>query len=134
MKKELFGLTDEHGNKVNIILDRFYNISDVKTLAPVEKEKEPEFKVGDWVRHEGDVYRIEEIEKDGWANGDTPGKGWHMNNLIIATPVEIEKHLKKICDEKYIEKKVRCLVGKKIYLVSNKNIRQVMKKVMTNFG
>jgi hypothetical protein len=28
-----------------------------------------------------------------------------------ATPQEIESHLRKICDEKYIGKKVRCLVS-----------------------
>ena len=130
MKRELFGLTDEHGNKVSIVLggdsmptdgNAYWDIIQIKALAPVEEKKAPEFKVGDWIKHDNDIYRIENIEKDGWINGDTPGGGWHVNHLRLATLQEIQDHLKKICDEKYIGKKIRCLVDNEIYLVSNEN-------------
>jgi hypothetical protein len=134
MKRELFGLTDEHGNKVSIVLDgapmdkdgkAYWDIIQVKTLAPVEKE--PKFKVGDWVIRTSDacgihflgkVFRIVEIGespegelRENNEAGDYVGTHC-ISSCRLATLQQIEDHLKKICDEKYIGKKVRSMVTK----------------------
>jgi hypothetical protein len=130
MRKELFGLTDEQGNKVSIVLasndeitrEGDWDIMEVKTLAPVEKE--PKFKVGDWVIRTSDacgihflgkVFRIVEIGespegelRENNEAGDYVGTHC-ISSCRLATLQQIEDHLKKICDEKYIGKKVRSL-------------------------
>jgi len=67
-----------------------------------ESKQEPEFKVGQWVVTAScnEVKRIKEINGDIIKYDDgcthTSWKGF----IRLATPAEIESHLRKICDEK----------------------------------
>jgi len=76
-----------------------------------ESKHKPEFKAGRWIVTAScnEVKRIKEINGDIIKYDDgcthTNWKGF----IRPATPAEIESHLKKICDKKYIGKKVRDL-------------------------
>jgi hypothetical protein len=84
------------------------------------KEPKPEFKVGQWYFNtiHRRIYRVSKIScADIWFdNSDdkgTPHFGIdsdYAEQSRPATPAEIESHLQKICDEKYIGKKARCLL------------------------
>jgi len=91
-----------------------------KTINEVFGDYEPEFKVGQWVVTAScnEVKRIKEINGDIIKYDDgcthTSWKGF----IRLATPAKIESHLKKICDEKYIGKRVKCLFDGE-YIVSS---------------
>jgi len=89
------------------------------------EEPKPEFKVGDWVMGVIDrsiIGRIIKIDKYALLlDNDMDSSifystcGHLLENAIgkncfrPATKDEIESHLKKICDEKYVGKRVKCL-------------------------
>jgi len=84
-----------------------------------EPDTVPEFKVGDWVIGENrclpkkpslirKFYEYNLMDYDDFE-GATKQIAW-KGYIRHATKEEIESHLKKICDEKYIGKKVKCLV------------------------
>jgi len=88
-----------------------------------ETKQEPEFKIGQWVIGKNDYYptepeRIREIEgcqykPELWTKrlkDESYDFPWNSFEYIRpATEEEIESHLKKICDEKYIGKRVKSL-------------------------
>jgi len=82
-----------------------------------EKVSKPEFKVGMWIIGSTDYYnpsvpcRVIEVdgEKVTYCYIDTGCKKFQTCELRPATPAEIESHLRKICDEKYVGKKVRSM-------------------------
>ena len=80
------------------------------------EEPKPEFKVGDWVHtdSDGSIFRITEIGGTGLYSGVGNGGfcNWEYTRLRHATKDEIGSHLKKICDEKYVGKMVRCLLDR----------------------
>jgi len=84
-----------------------------ETTPPTKgEEPKPMFKVGQWVTDDyyKEVIRFGYTEKDGRVY-DTNGylRNVGVKYLRHATPQEIESHLRKICDDKYIGKKVKCL-------------------------
>jgi hypothetical protein len=112
----LFGLKDEEGKDVKLIItDDPYKHPHV--ILQVERiEPKPEFKVGQWVigivgyepKHPARILNINNEYADldmengdyyRWRGGD--GVYWRL-----CTPQEIETHLRKICDKKYIGKKI----------------------------
>ena len=77
-----------------------------------KKEPKPEFKVGDWVQWSyggtKEIYRLKEI---GGTTGRTDdGLNFRLENCRLATPQEIESHLRKIADEKYIGKNILSVI------------------------
>jgi len=83
-----------------------------------EPDTVPEFKVGDWVIGENrclpkkpslirKFYEYSLMDYDDFE-GATKQIAW-KGYIRHATKDEIESHLRKICDEKYIGKKVKCL-------------------------
>lgn len=104
-------------------------LEDIESICKDYKEKhEPEFKVGDWVIRklydEHNPEKIIQVDKitytfrtDFW-----PDNEWYLKdsnglyNLRHCTKEEIESHLKKICDEKYIGKKVTCLIAGQYFI------------------
>lgn len=126
---ELYGLKDKDGKEYKVTLpdttvpnaidNRTFTLGDL-SIKPVEPKKE--FKTGDWVfeidrkfintRHR--VTRIIKIENNEIWCEDFNESSWLNSTSFIkayrhATPQEIETHLRKICDEKYIGKKVKSL-------------------------
>ena len=88
------------------------------------EEPKPEFKVGDWVTGSmaswSSPVRIEKVlEKNNYIvtnvfddpkNYSESIRTYEVKYLRHATKDEIESHLKKICDERYVGKKVKCLM------------------------
>jgi len=85
-----------------------------------EPDTVPKFKVGDWVIGENrclpkkpslirKFYEYSLMDYDDFE-GATKQIAW-KGYIRHATKDEIESHLRKICDEKYIGKKVKCLCG-----------------------
>ena len=77
------------------------------------EEPKPDFKVGDWVCHlhggfaSGIISRMFRIARvEGRLLYADDGIPYNMNYCRHATHSEIESHLKKICDEKYSEKRI----------------------------
>jgi len=106
--------------KIERIGDYEVLIDGIKYIKDKNKP-EPEFKAGQWVIGRGDDFpheprRITSIRKDGtcrYADNiieDEENNGQTFYYLRPATSAEIISHLRKICDKKYIGKKVRCLV------------------------
>ena len=106
------------GNK--ILGSRIEKIQNELNQLKAELKKEPEFKVGMWVVGEGEYYPhspaliIKENGNDHYEMNDF--NGYHEEEVLFlsdygrpATRDEIEAHLKRICDEKYIGKTVKCL-------------------------
>lgn len=116
--KKLYGLKDEDGKDVVLNIESVYgrktatafDIVEIKTV-----EKEPEFKVGQWATdgliqgrivntgYDGGLVYLEDVETKTQYT-------INVRNLTHMTPAEIKAHLKKICDEKYVGKKVNGLV------------------------
>jgi len=112
-------------------MDEFKNMDKLKnelfeaieTIYKNYKEKqETEFKAGQWAgfkTRNGRIhpFLIHHFEGDKVYGQDFKFKDdiykiWYQTdryNLISITKEEIESHLRKICDEKYIGKKVKCL-------------------------
>jgi hypothetical protein len=111
---ELFGLKNKDGEEFSLLISNGetgkYELKSVNRLV----EPEPKFKVGDWVIFESNAYyniqRIKTFYRDYHAIDDD-GCGLYLDlpEYRLATPQEIESHLKKICDEKYIGKTAKCL-------------------------
>jgi hypothetical protein len=100
--------------KIERISDTEIFVDGMKYIRDVFKSPRPEFKAGDWVKKfsDGGISRIKEIEgiegnnlryNDGCYHQEFKGYIRH------AASEEVAQHLKKICDEKYIGKKVKCL-------------------------
>jgi len=120
---KLFGLKDKDDKEYVItLLERAYSGTawELTDISPMTIEPESNFKVGDWVMLKenndeenyypkriiaigGMVKCINNIEdKESWS--------WYYKHIYrLATPQEIESHLRKICDEKYVGKSVRCI-------------------------
>jgi len=116
---EYFGLKDKDGRDVKLVVtnDPFahpHPIIRVENIEPVQKMHKLEFKVGDWVSDgllvfgrvigigcSGVVYVEDVLTKTQYTLSP--------QNVVFLTPQEIEAHLRKICDEKYVGKKARCL-------------------------
>ena len=92
-----------------------------KICKDYETKQEPEFKVGQWVIGNNDKTkpfkpsRIINLSEYGLMryddlSGEIKEIAW-QGFIRHCIPQEIESHLKKICDEKYIGKKVKCLLG-----------------------
>ena len=125
---KLFGLKDEFDRAVAIEIDRIY--TDPNHLWKIQniyqygydpyKEPPPQFKAGEWCYYKNPLYKIETVFRVGqiyntrdigrFRVSDANSENWYeLSDCRHATPQEIESHLKKICDEKYIGKKVRSL-------------------------
>jgi hypothetical protein len=108
---KLYGLKDEQG--VEYIL----NVPSYDVEPVIISKPKPELKVGDWIIEcmanpsIGRIFRIENnIIYFSYIFNSSYRENWnYLNNLRLATEEEIKNHLKKICDEKYIDKRVRCL-------------------------
>jgi len=95
--------------KIERIRDNEVLIDGIKYI---KDEHEPEFKVPEWVkwRYRGETKIFYVVSKIGDYGFEVEnGSHCEINNCCPATPDEIESHLRKICDEKYIGKKVKCL-------------------------
>ena len=84
------------------------------------EKPESEFKVGDWITLFGRISRIMRIEDglyylsyydshENESEGKVPFTLSMLRTERHATEEEIEAHLKKICDKRYIGKRVKCL-------------------------
>lgn len=101
-----------------------------QTEITTKEEPKPEFKVGDWIIGIKDYLpnypaRISKIDGDHADITITGGENYRYRwikgvNVFcrLATPQEIESHLKKIADEKYIGEKVRCLIDESIFTIA----------------
>ena len=103
-----------------------------KICKDYETRQEPEFKAGQWYisKSEGrkdKIYRICRINGRYiyYDCSNIEGKSnWIAKDSVMyksskpATKEQIESHLKEICDEKYIGKKVKCLFDGE-YIVSS---------------
>ena len=85
-------------------------------LKDYEEKHEPEFKVPGWyVSEPNEIFYAVSKEKlyDAdyvWLHTmNKTGTRYGSRFCRPATPAEIESHLRKICDEKYVGKKVKCL-------------------------
>jgi len=115
---ELYGLKNKDGKEYKITMpysplpncvgNCTFCLGDL-TIKPVDIE--PVFKTGDWVRSniDGSVQRIREINGNNLRYMDGSYEEEFKHSISHATPQEIEQHLRKICDEKYIGKKAKCL-------------------------
>lgn len=103
--KEIMKNMDELKDKLFTAID---------TICKDYEAKAPEFKVGQWVywHYVGQfsIIRIVSIN-DIFLHYDEKGNDRNVlkENCRPATPQEIESHLRKICDEKYIGRKVKSL-------------------------
>lgn len=116
---EYFGLKDKNGKDVKLVVtdDPFVHphpIIRVESIEPVRvcyqkwknKTHKSEFKVGDWVCDKTDssfLKRITTLQDDAFC-ADGIDNALYLNldrDWRLATPQEIEAHLRKICDEKY---------------------------------
>ena len=88
-----------------------------------EEKHEPEFKVGDWAGYKTVDGRIHLFKIDHFENNRVYGQSFEYEDdlyrvtwecctdgLISVTKEEIEAHLKRICNKRYIGKKARCLI------------------------
>jgi hypothetical protein len=129
---ELYGLKDKDGKEYKVTLpylEVFGSIDNRISIKPVESE--PEFKVGDWVVAKEKYFRpysprlITSIGTDIYNAvqynyfddfNKTEKNGCYGKYLRHATPQEIEQHLRKICEEKYVGKRVKCLIDGATYI------------------
>jgi len=112
---ELFGLRDRNGLEYKLVTD-----SPAWEILPLPAVTEPEFKIGDWViavcnsaKNFRYLLRFERRSGEHYCGlfvsigGSTAIPNGYFDYIERhATPKEIESHLRKICDEKYIGKKV----------------------------
>ncbi|MCJ7447945.1 MAG: hypothetical protein MUO72_09640 [Bacteroidales bacterium] len=110
--KELFGLKDKEGNEYKILAEPYRDGFTYNAIMPLEKE--PEFKIPGWYIINNYslcnkiVYIIERTEIFLISE---KGDRFHIKYSNPATQQEIESHLRKICDEKYIGKRVKGING-----------------------
>lgn len=74
-----------------------------EVIKPVITKPKSEFNIGNWVinKKTSAVYKIEEIDKDGWCNSkQTPGGGWSPTQLRLATNEEIKQQLIKLARDR----------------------------------
>jgi len=112
---ELFGLKNENGKDVRLIVTDNPYIHSHPTMKVEVIEPELEFKVGDWVVFDNPtqeglpvIFRITRVENN-YVLDDSNTSYGKTKYLRLADTDEIESHLRKICDEKYVGKKVRCI-------------------------
>ncbi len=111
--------TIERINSETIRIDGAYYFKEVpKTKKP---EKNLTFKVGQWAAFEVEgcekcIFRITRFERD-HVYGDICDQAIDLtehsiclvSSLLPVTPADIESHLWKICDARYIGRRVKCL-------------------------
>lgn len=97
---------------INKLKQKF--IEAIETICRDYEQKQPEFKVGQWATdglikgritstgYDGGIVYLQDVETE---TTYTTNK----YNIKLLTEDEIESHLRKICDEKYVGKKVKCL-------------------------
>jgi hypothetical protein len=119
---ELFGLKDKDGKEYKLVRDieNFYcrdtNAIHLPQWEPVLIEPKPEFKVGDWASdgllvfgrvigtgYDGGIVYVQDI----FTKTEYTLSGSFATHM---SPQEVESHLRKICDEKYIGKRAKCTV------------------------
>jgi len=121
-KTVLFGLKDENGTEYKLILPDPVSVNTQVFAQAIPNENKPEFKAGQWAgfrTYDGKIhpFLIHHFEgimvygQDFKCEDDIYKVSLQVyrSNLISVTPAEIKSHLRKICDEKYIGKKVKCL-------------------------
>lgn len=101
---------------LNNISERLESIQKDVNLIVSGIKQEPEFKVGQWVFFDGtshqNIHRISKINSDGIGIDDYGSKlDLDSGYYRFATKEEIEAHLKKICDKKYIGRRVKSLIN-----------------------
>ena len=115
---ELFGLKNENGKDVRLIVTDNPYTHPHPTMKVEVIEPKLEFKVGDWVNVVLNdicfiVVGIIPNMREDFLQLEQPKMEEiyyeKKANLRHATPQEIESHLRKICDEKYVGKKVHCI-------------------------
>jgi len=104
-----------------------------KICKDYESKHEPEFKVPGWgnyntIDNKNNIFYITKIIGHKVYGIEFPNEEekWQCNKeeLLSVTPAEIESHLRKICDKKYIGKKVKCLrLNNKEQIISNPNFQ-----------
>jgi len=98
-----------------------------KICKDYESKHKPEFKTGQWAGFRTNDGKIHPFLIHHFGGIMVYGQDFkceddiykvrlqvYRSNLISVTPAEIKSHLKKICDEKYIGKKVKCLIDNDI--------------------
>ena len=116
---EYFGLKDKDGKDVKLVVtdDSFVHphpIIRVESIEPVRETYKSEFKVGDWICDKRDssfLKRITTLQDDAFC-ADGIDNALYLNldrDWRHATPQEIEAHLRKICDEKYVGKVIKSI-------------------------
>lgn len=112
---EYSGLKDKDGRDVKLVVtnDPFahpHPIIRVENIEPVKKIHKLEFNVPGWYYKKSDLCTMfYAVRSDDWYLFNDCGNSYDKCDLCSPTPQEIEAHLRKICDEKYVGKKARCL-------------------------
>jgi len=122
-KTVLFGLKDENGIEYKLILPDPVSVNTQVFAQAIPNENKPEFKAGQWAgfrTYDGKIFPFLIHHFNGrMVYGQSFQNKYDIykivyqtdkHNLISVTPEEIKSYLRKICDEKYIGKKVKCLV------------------------
>jgi hypothetical protein len=101
--------------KIERISETEVFIDGMKYIRDTFKSLQPEFQTGDWVvlKSDGEINRIREINGNDLRYDDGSYHQEFKGYIRHATPQEVEQHLRKICDEKYIGKKVKSLSSNK---------------------
>jgi len=126
-KTVLFGLKDENGTEYKLILTDPVSVNTQVFAQAIPNENKPEFKAGQWAGFRTNDGKIHPFLIHHFGGIMVYGQDFkceddiykvrlqvYRSNLISVTPAEIKSHLKKICDEKYIGKKVKCLIDNDI--------------------
>ncbi len=109
--KTYYGLKDEDGKEVRVLIadDCELDKSRIVSVEPIEPK--PNYEVPRWYH-----YKMQKIDSifyatkfDGLYLYSAEEESYHKQFSRPATPTKIESRLRKICDEKYIGKKVKCL-------------------------
>ena len=105
---ELFELLDKYGKDIKLTVtdDPFVHPHPIIRVEPVQKTHELEFNVPGWyVCGINIFYAIKLISPHLHHNRGC----FNTEFSRPATPQEIETHLRKVCDDKYVGRRVRCL-------------------------
>ena len=116
--------------KIERINDRVILVDGVKYRMAGNKSPEFTFKVGDWIiareynHFPREPSRITKLQGMVFWCDSMSGKGkeydvWRGSVLLIryAFPLEVEFHLRMICNERYVGKRVKCLNGEIHFII-----------------
>jgi len=131
---ELFGLKDKEGREYKLQVESYRDGFTISAVYPIDPQ--PEFKVGDWIclkkepllpdARMGRIIALPTADQTALRKSVSYDRQYLVSlqvpelsekelfyerpeSLRLMTPQEIESHLRKICNEKYIGKKVKCL-------------------------